>query len=184
MSQRYQTTQQVRFESLILPHRNALIARARRLTRGNGAEAEDLVQETLVRAFQCLDRLAHEAVVRGWLFTILQNLFTNRYRRYLSREQTMEVNGLYEAKIAEEDLHAMTPERVVLRRLEHRATVQALQALPESYREPVILSDIEGLTYQEIADQLSLPIGTVRSRISRARGRLRRSLQAWGRIAR
>ena len=166
------------FETLILPHRGALFVQARQLT-GNAADAEDLVQETLVRAYDRFDTLRAEETVKAWLHTILRHLFINDYHRKGRGLQPLSV-GLAE----EMDRYGITapdasPEGIVLGRMESRALLQAVAALPKRYREILVSADMQGLTYQQIADRLGLPVGTVRSRLSRARQRVQRSLYAW-----
>jgi RNA polymerase sigma-70 factor (ECF subfamily) len=168
------------FESLILPNRAALTAQARRLTGGDMAEAEDLVQETLVRAYTHIGDISREDTVKGWLHTILRNLFINRYQRRARAPRSVSLDKLSDEIVQPiADQRPAVPEDVVERRLEHRAALSALADLPTAYRVPVILADIEGLAYQDIADRLDLPLGTVRSRIARGRRRIRRSMFAW-----
>jgi RNA polymerase sigma factor, sigma-70 family len=175
-----------RFERLVLPWRDALRARARHLT-GNPADAEDLVQETLLRAYLRLSLLNSEETVKGWLFTILKRLFLNGFRARGDARRPRTVpplsldSDLYgeTLTLAPERHPAWEPAQTLERRMQHAAALCALGALPERYRAPVMLFDIEQLTYEEVAERLGIPIGTVRSRISRGRARLQRSLYAW-----
>jgi RNA polymerase sigma-70 factor (ECF subfamily) len=169
---------QEKFDTLILPNRTALMTQARRLTRGDLAEAEDLVQETLLRAYTRLDTITSEATLAGWLHTILKNLYINRYRRRLS-QRAISLSCLHEELMPFTDDDETVPETAAIRHGEQRAAYRALHALPAAYRTPIVLADIEMLSYQDIAAQLALPIGTVRSRLARGRRRLRRSLYAW-----
>jgi RNA polymerase sigma-70 factor (ECF subfamily) len=168
------------FETLILPNRASLTAHARRLTNGNRAEAEDLVQETLIRAYTHLDNISSEATVKGWLHTILRNLHINRYQKYVHAPRIISLDDWNTETLPALAGHATDRlESVVMRRMKYAAALSALTALPAPYREAVVLADIEGLAYQDIADRLDLPIGTVRSRIARGRRRIRRTLYAW-----
>lgn len=168
-----------RFDALILPCRSALMSHARRLT-DNHAEAEDLVQETLLRGYQHLDAITNEVTVRSWLHVILRNLFYHHYRRRAPERRSVPMSSLNEDMLfSAENGERNAPESQVLQSHRYQATIKALTALPALYRIPVVLADVEGLPYQAIADRLNIPIGTVRSRILRGRRSLRRSLYAW-----
>ncbi|MES2460575.1 MAG: sigma-70 family RNA polymerase sigma factor [Armatimonadota bacterium] len=170
-----------RFNNLILPHRGLLAARARRFTGGNRAEAEDLVQETLIRAFTHIHNINCEATIPGWLCATLRNLYINRYKREMRGPRSLTLNENENEDILQPMVchRPACPEMVLLRRLEYRAALTALRNIPEGYRQPVVLADIEGLSYQAIADRLDLPLGTVRSRIARGRRRVRRLMYSW-----
>jgi RNA polymerase sigma-70 factor (ECF subfamily) len=170
---------QKRFDTLILPRRGLLNAVARRLTGGDRGEAEDLVQETLVRAYTHIGNVTNEGTVDAWLCTTLRHIYCNRYRtRLRSRTITDSYGDVDILQPTAEKSPALT-ETVVLRRHEYQLALDALAALPLMYRIPVLLADVEELTYQEIADRLNVPMGTVRSRIFRGRSRIRRRLSAW-----
>ena len=164
------------FEGMVLPHRDALYGHALSLTR-NPDEAEDLVQETTLRALRGFETFRADGPVRAWLLTILRNLFINRYRSQVRAPRQLSLDAI-------ENPDPITPivpgpERVILSKLENEALARAVRALPPAYREVLVMSDMRGLSYQEISDELDLPIGTVRSRLSRARERVRRALFAW-----
>ena len=146
-----------------------LYATALRLTR-NPADAEDLVQDTFVKALRFSDRFAAGTNLKAWLYTILLNTWRNR-RRDAARD-TVEVDSpRVEAAAAESDGPAAleTPEQILMR-ADVRGDLQAaLDALPEVFREAVWLRDVEEFSYAEIAGMLGIPIGTVMSRISRGR---------------
>ena len=176
------------FEKMILPHEPSLYGPAMSLTRSS-AEAEDLVQETLVRAFDRFDTFRSDGSPRAWLHTIMRNLFYNAYRkksrepRQISLDQfdtgmSNAADALIDKAIAPPPALA-SPERLVLSQIEGDAILKAVNALPGDYREVVVLADLNGLAYQEIADQLKIPVGTVRSRLSRGRERVRRALSSW-----
>jgi RNA polymerase sigma-70 factor (ECF subfamily) len=164
------------FEQVVLPHRPALYGHALALTR-NADEAEDLVQETTLRALRGFESFRADGPVRAWLLTILRNLFINSYRTKVRAPRSISLDSLEnpDPVIPVEP----GPERQVLSRLENEALDRAVANLAPGYRDVLILSDMRGLTYQEISEQLDLPIGTVRSRLSRARNRVRRALFAW-----
>lgn len=160
-----------------------LYGAALRLCR-NPADAQDLVADAIGTAWIKRDTLGDPATLRGWLFTIL----TNRFRDCRRRQQ---VRGLPEPLEDEagdepfslfERLHRPillfwdTPERAFLDKLLREDFARAIDALPDPLRVVVVLAHLEGFTYQEIADQLDIPIGTVRSRLGRARARLQRTL--------
>lgn len=176
------------FESLILPHESSLYAPAMALTR-SASDAEDLVQETLVRAYDRFETFRADGSPRAWLHTIMRNLFYNAYRK--RSRQPRQVS--WEDTSAGWSAHAGSPsgdsalggaaidspERIVLSQIEGDAALKAVRALPDDYRRVVVLADIQGLAYQEIADLLQIPVGTVRSRLSRGRERVRRALALW-----
>ncbi len=150
---------------------------AYRLT-GNAPDAEDLVQDTYVDAFQHADQLRNIAHCKAWLFRILRNRFVSGARARRGRPQLVVVDRVETAEEAAGDEHVPTLERVVLARIARPAILQALARLPEEMRAAVLLCDLEGFTYEEIADIMECPLGTVRSRIARARAQLVRHLAA------
>jgi RNA polymerase sigma-70 factor (ECF subfamily) len=170
------------FEEVALVHLDALYQTALRLTR-NRAEAEDVVQETYLRAFQHFHRFSPGTNCRAWLFTILRNVFLNRLRRHGhevlegdARELEAAPRSLSPAASA-----GGNPEEEFFQTVLHGDVDRALKALPLVYQEAVILADLEGLSYKEVAEVLGCPIGTVMSRLSRGRHLLR---QALGQFAR
>ncbi len=154
-----------RFEAEALPHLRALYGTAYRLTR-NPADAQDLVQETMLRAYRAFDRYTSGTNVRAWLYTILHRVRTDALRRLGRTPESVElpVEGL-----------PVPPEQDALAR-GGDAIARALDALPEAFRAAVVLRDIEEFTYDEIARILDVPIGTVMSRIHRGRTLLRKAL--------
>lgn len=188
---RHQETQQRLFERLILPHESSLYGPAMALTRSS-SDAEDLVQETMVRAFDRFETFRADGSPRAWLHTIMRNLFFNTYRKK-SREPkqvsleyfdpaTANLSGSgagVASAVAPQQPTVSSPERQVLSQMEGAAVLNAVKELPSEYRQVVVLADIQGLPYQEIADRLRIPVGTVRSRLSRGRDRVRRALFAW-----
>ena len=154
-----------RFEAEILPHLRSLFGAAYRMT-GNAHDAEDLVQETFLRAHRALDRFEEGTNARAWLHTILQRVRTDAFRRRRRRPETVELVGEGPAIRPAQD--ALASGREDLER--------ALAALPESFRTAVVLRDLQELSYAEIAATLGVPVGTVMSRIHRGRALLREAL--------
>jgi RNA polymerase sigma-70 factor (ECF subfamily) len=182
------------FEDQVLGLLGSLQGVARRLTR-NDADAEDLVAETVARAWRALDSLESEAAFRAWIFRILNNTFISDVRRAGARPrlESLECED-DDAEAGEfsifEQMHQpfllwfSNPEQEFLDKLLREDLDRALAALPDCYRVVVILSDLEGFSYSEIAETLRIPVGTVRSRLARARGALQKVLweqaQAYG----
>jgi RNA polymerase sigma-70 factor (ECF subfamily) len=164
-----------------LVHLDALYHVALRLTR-NRAEAEDVVQEAFLRAFRSFHRFNPGTNCRAWLFTILRNAFLNRVRRegreVLEGEATF-LTGRVDSATALGP--GGNPEEEFFQTVVHGDVDRALKALPVVFREAVVLADLEGLSYKEVADVLGCPVGTVMSRLSRGRHLLR---QALGQFAR
>jgi len=165
----------------------ALHGVARRLTR-NESDAEDLVAESVMRAWQARVSLADPRAFRAWLFRILNNTFISEQRKasVRPREEPLveeftdaeEPFSIYERMHQPFLLWFSTPEQEFLNKLLREDLDRALASLPEHYRIVAVLADVEGLKYCEIAEALDLPVGTVRSRLARARGALQRSLFA------
>jgi RNA polymerase sigma-70 factor, ECF subfamily len=165
------------FSAEALQFLEPLFATAMRLTR-NRADAEDLVQDTFVKAFRHSDQFARGTNLRAWLYTILHNTWRNR-RRDASRD-TVEVDSeqveLAAASPVGEPVD--TPERILMRSTLDADLQAALDELPDAFRQAVWLRDVEEFTYAEIAEMLNVPIGTVMSRISRGRRMLFERLSA------
>jgi len=155
------------FESVALPHLDTLYRSALRLTH-NRAEAEDVVQETYLRAFRSFHRFNPGTNARAWLFTILRNAFLNRLRDAAAESATLASEG-------------DSPEDEFFHTVLHGDVDRALKTLPLVFREAVILTDLEGLTYKETSQVLGCPIGTVMSRLSRGRSLLRQALRRYAR---
>lgn len=180
MSEQGDETRQ-RFEELALPHLKSLYGFAVRLTRNREA-AEDLVQETCLRAFESFPTLRDPAHVKTWLFRILSRLVVDRHRSE-KREAAVEVAGdldrfsLYELIWEEDPLpYSDHLHEDFLARIQDEEVRGALAAMPKIYLAPLLLVYLEGLSYQELADVLGLPIGTVMSRLHRGRKVLEREL--------
>jgi len=158
-----------RFEAEALPHLRRLYGVAYRMT-GNAADAEDLVQDTLLRAWRGFDRFQPGTNLRAWLHTILQRVRVDQLRRKGRRPPMEELGETEPAVPPPQDALASGAE----------ALERALGGLPEVFRTAVVLRDVEELSYAEIAEALRVPIGTVMSRIHRGRARLRAALQGSG----
>lgn len=161
------------FTQAALAHLDALYGYAMTLTR-NSSAAEDLVQETYLRATSAEKQPPPAGNLKPWLFVIMRNAWLNQVRHHQSGPRFVEL----ETNEQPEDAHA-NPHVVYLRKLEREQVREAIEKLPEAYREIVVLRDIEGFTYQEIAMVLECPAGTVMSRLGRARAKLRASLSLW-----
>ena len=136
-------------------------------------------RKPLVRAYTRSGQLTSGDTAAAWLYTIQRNLFINLYRKR-QKSPTMTELTDERANTLKTRSHATeSPETTVTRQMEYRALRQALATLPVRYREILHMADIEQLSYQEIADRLQMPIGTIRSRIARGRQRLQRSLWGW-----
>lgn len=166
----------VLFEEMVTSHLDPLYRTALRLT-GRPQDAEDLVQETYLRAWRSLHTYRPGTNPKAWLFRILHNAHIDRYRASTRTVQTVdEMEGQDPAFVVHE-----TPESVVLSGVMDAEIRQALMALPEVFRSCLILADLEGFSYQEIADILAIPRGTVMSRLFRGRRAMRRALATYGR---
>lgn len=171
-------TLEERFEREALPLMADLYAAALRLTR-NPADAEDLIQETYLRAFRGFSGFRPGTNLRAWLYRILMNTFINSYRKRQREPQTVSDDQVEEwylyDRLAREGAGA-SAEAEVLESLPDEDVQAALESLPEQFRVAVLLADVEGFSYREIAEMLGVPIGTVMSRLHRGRRALERAL--------
>ena len=166
------------FEEVALPHMNALYGLALRMTR-NSSDAEDLVQETFIRAYRFFDRFQEGTNCRAWLFKILYHTYINLYRKKKRNLETMsldEVESYLPYLSSAGESANPNPEEGLLRKRTAEEVRKALEELPEEFRIAVILSDMEELSYKEIAEVMECPIGTVMSRLYRGRKLLRKIL--------
>ncbi len=166
------------FESAALPHLDALLGLALRLTGGDEARSEDLVQDTALKAWRSWDRFEIGTNCRAWLLTILRNTFINEYRRDMSRPVQVEFEEIAEGPGAG-TLYDADPEGRVFDRLVNEHVLRAIEELPDEFRVPVVLADVEGFGYQEVAEMLDIPVGTVKSRLFRGRRRLQGLLRTF-----
>ena len=166
------------FETRVLAILGPLHGVARRLTK-NEADAEDLVAESVTRAWRGRASLADAGAFRAWMFRILSNTFISERRKMLARpreELLVDASGdaadafsIFDRLQQRSALSGANPEQEFLDKLLREDLDRALAALPEHHRVVVVLADVEGLTYGEIAEALDVPVGTVRSRLARAR---------------
>jgi RNA polymerase sigma-70 factor (ECF subfamily) len=157
------------FADEVLGYLQPLYATALRLTR-NKSDAEDLVQDTVVKALRFSDRFAQGTNLRAWLYTILHNTWRNRRRDAARDAVDIDSERVEEAASLPGGPAALdTPERILLRDTLDADLQAALDGLPEAFREAVWLRDVEEFSYAEMAEMLGIPIGTVMSRISRGR---------------
>jgi RNA polymerase sigma-70 factor (ECF subfamily) len=163
-------TDPAQFEQLVLPHLDAAYNLARWLAR-DVDDAEDVVQEACLRALRYVASLDGRSA-RAWFLTIVRHAFYDWCRR--NRPASMERDG-NDAVDAAADPDAIDPEQAMVRIAEARVLSDAIAALPLPFREVLVLREIEDLSYKEIARVLDIPIGTVMSRLARARGLLQRS---------
>jgi RNA polymerase sigma-70 factor (ECF subfamily) len=168
-----------RFAELAMEHMPALYTAALRMTR-NAADAEDLVQETYLKAYRAFDSFSEGTNLKAWLYRILTNTYINSYRAAKRRPEVSDVEDV-------EDLylyHRLAPEAGSIRSAEEEVLAgftddevkAAIEALPDAFRIAVLLADVEGFSYKEIAEITDVPIGTVMSRIHRGRRALQKTL--------
>lgn len=168
------------FESTALPHLDALYGAAHRMTR-NPRDAEDLVQETMLRAYRFWDTFQKDSNCKAWLFRILTNTFINQYQK---RKRSREVLDAAQAEqratdgvlVHEQAMSQRGPEDLLIDRTLSDDVVRALEALPADFRVAVVLCDVEGFSYKEIAEIVDCPVGTVMSRLHRGRRLLQKAL--------
>ncbi len=170
------------FESLALAQLDSLYSAALRLTK-NERDAEDLVQDTCMRAFRFFDKFERGTNIKAWLFKILTNTFINRYRRKV-KERTLvegsERDAVHERFISRDASDfAANPEQYFFDRLLSDDVLMAMDSLPIEFRLVVILADLQEFSYKEIADILECPVGTVMSRLFRGRKLLQKTLRQY-----
>jgi len=158
------------FEREAIPHSDILYNYALRMT-GNADDARDLLQETFLKAFRFWDKYEKGTNVRAWLFRIMKNTYINVYRKAVKEPDTVDYNDIqnFYNVIRESSADANDLQEKLFGHLLDDDVTKALEALPEEFRTVVILCDIEGLTYEEIAEFVECPVGTVRSRLHRGR---------------
>lgn len=163
------------FEQLALPLFDQLYNHACWLT-GDRIDAEDLVQETYAKALKGFGAFAEGTNLRAWMFRILRNTFLTS-RSGLAARNTEYLED-EEAKTDQAVAHELTPEVLMLRSQNEQALFAALESLPVNYRQIILLCEVEEMSYRDIAQVLDVPLGTVMSRLSRARANLRAALGA------
>jgi RNA polymerase sigma-70 factor, ECF subfamily len=173
------------FESQALQYMDQLYAAAMRMTR-NPADAADLVQETYVKAFQAFGQFQQGTNLKAWLYRIQTNTFINQYRKnqrnpYQSTIDDLEDWQLGNAESVTQSLSTRSAEAEAIDHLPDSAVKDALQSIPEDFRMAVYFADVEGFSYQEVADIMKTPVGTVMSRLHRGRKMLRELLSEYAR---
>jgi RNA polymerase sigma-70 factor (ECF subfamily) len=174
---------QANFERDAMQYAPQLYTAAMRMTR-NPADAEDLVQETFLKAYRAYHTFAEGTNLKAWLYRILTNTYINRYRRERRRPSETDLGDLEDLylyrRIGADQAAAASgsAEDAVLSGLVEADIKRAVEDLPEAFRLPVLLADLEGFAYKEIAEIMDIPIGTVMSRLHRGRKALQRAL--WG----
>jgi RNA polymerase sigma-70 factor (ECF subfamily) len=158
------------FEQQTLPHMEVLYNYALRMT-GNKEDAKDLLQETFLKAYRFWDKFEQGTNLRAWLFRIMKNTYINLYRKEAKEPDKVdyeEIEGYYNL-IRDQNSDDNDLQQKIFGQLLDDDVSKALESLPEEFRTVVILCDIEGLAYEEIAEFLQIPVGTVRSRLHRGR---------------
>lgn len=163
------------FEAEALVHLDVLYGLALRFTGGEEAAAQDLVQDTMLKAYRAWDNYEPGTNCRAWLTTILRNTFINNLRRRQKRPTPVEYEEVAERSVFME-LQEANAAGGFFDRIVDEEVVRAIEELPEDFRVPLVLADLEGIGYQEISELLEIPVGTVKSRLFRARRRLQQKL--------
>jgi RNA polymerase sigma-70 factor (ECF subfamily) len=173
------------FETQVLPQTDALYRTALRMTR-NRDDAEDLVGETVLKAYRFFHRFEQGTNLRAWLFRIMTNLYINRYRKAARTPREVSIDAMEDFTL----YHAMSqagvydparPDEAVFGQILSDRVGQAIDELPEEFRPVAVLAILEGFSYQEIAEMVGLPLGTVKSRLFRARKILQNRLVEYAR---
>jgi len=170
---------QADFERDAMQYAPQLYSAALRMTR-NSADAEDIVQETFLKAYRAYDSFEEGTNLKAWLYRILTNTYINKYRKQQRRPSEVELGELQDLylfrRLGESSGASYSAEKEALDQFVDTDIIEALESLPESFRMPVVLADVDGFSYKEIADILDIPIGTVMSRLHRGRKALQRKL--------
>lgn len=177
---------QATFAEQAMPFMDQLYSHAMRMTR-NPADAEDLVQETYLKGYRGFGSFQQGTNLRAWLFRILTNSYINIYRKKQRRPDESDLGDVEDLYMyrrlggAETSTLGRSAEDELLEHITDSEVKDAIEALPEQYRDTVLLADVEGFAYKEIAEILDIPIGTVMSRLHRGRKRLQDQLYEFGR---
>jgi RNA polymerase sigma-70 factor (ECF subfamily) len=165
------------FDEEAMPHMNILHGYALKIT-GNQLDADDLVQETFLRAFRFFDKFEKGTNCKAWLFRVMKNLFINKYRKNQREPGKVDYDEIenYFDTIRSEKLDSTDLQEKVFSNLLDDDVTKALNSLQDDFKTVVILCDLEGLSYEEIAEFIQCPIGTVRSRLHRGRKMLQQKL--------
>jgi RNA polymerase sigma-70 factor (ECF subfamily) len=176
---------QATFQAEAMPHMDGLYSAALRMTR-NPADAEDLVQETFLKAYRAFPGFEAGTNLRAWLYRILTNTYINAYRARQRRPVVEDVDDveelyLYRRLHDEVGISSASAEDAVLGAMTDDSIKAALESLPDAFRIAVLLADVEGFSYAEIAEITEVPIGTVMSRLHRGRRALQKALLPYAR---
>jgi RNA polymerase sigma-70 factor (ECF subfamily) len=176
---------QAQFAELAMEYMGSLYSAALRMTR-NPSDAEDLVQETYLKAYRAFGSFKEGTNLKAWLYRILTNTFINSYRARRRRPEQTELDDVEDLYLYRRlgGLEAVTAgrsaEEVVMEHFTEAEVKAAVEELPEQFRIAVLLADVEGFSYKEIAEILDVPIGTVMSRLHRGRRSLQKTLHEFG----
>src|SRR5438105_14928424 len=176
---------QATFAGQAMEHMPSLYSAAMRMTR-NPADAEDLVQETYLKAYRAFESFQEGTNLKAWLYRILTNTFINSYRARKRRPEQTELDDVEDLYLyrrlggLEAAQVGRSAEEEVLEHFTEGDVKEAVESLPEQFRMAVLLADVEGFSYKEIADILDIPIGTVMSRLHRGRKALQKALFQFG----
>jgi len=176
------STKQHEFNREAIPHMDILYNYALRMTN-NKEDASDLLQDTFLKAFRFWDKYEKGTNIRAWLFRIMKNSYINRYRKEVKEPGKVaydEVKEFYNT-VRDEASESNDLQEIVFKNLFEDDVAKAIAELPEDFRTVVILCDLEGLPYEEIAEFVECPLGTVRSRLHRGRKLLREKLTDYAR---
>jgi len=177
---------QAKFADVAMEHMPSLYTAALRMTR-NPADAEDLVQETYLKAYRGFGGFTEGTNLKAWLYRILTNTYINAYRAKKRRPESSDIDDLENFYLyrrlggLEGATAGRSAEDEVLDHFTETEVKEAIEALPEQFRMAVLLGDVEGFSYKEIAEILDVPIGTVMSRLHRGRRALQKRLYEFGR---
>jgi RNA polymerase sigma-70 factor (ECF subfamily) len=170
---------QATFEDDAMEYAPQLYSAALRMTR-NPADAEDVVQETFLKAYRAYGSYQAGTNLKAWLYRILTNTYINKYRKAQRRPNEVELGELQDIylykRLGEQSGASVSAELTALDMFVDQDIVEAIESLPEAFRLPVLYADVEGFSYKEIAEILDIPIGTVMSRLHRGRKALQRKL--------
>lgn len=175
---------QATFAEDAMPLMDGLYSAAMRMTR-NAADAEDLVQETYLKAFNAYERFETGTNLKAWMYRILTNSYINAYRKKQRRPDESDIDDIEDLYLyrrlggAESAVLSRSAEDELLEMFGEDEVKLALEDLPEHYRMPILLADVEGFAYKEIAEILGVPIGTVMSRLHRGRKQLQKRLYSF-----
>ena len=167
------------FEQIAFEHLDSLFSTAMRMTR-NKADAEDLVQDTYLRAYRFFDQFTKGTNFKAWLFKILKNTYINKFRKRSKEPQVVDFDDIemFYDQLSKEQVikFSDSPDEEVFRNLLGEDVRRAIEELPSEFRMAIILSDLEGFSYKEVAEIIGRPVGTVMSRLYRGRKMLQKRL--------